>query len=267
MQEINLNGNLTREAARWASRASKGVSLVQGRFRGLRAKVTQDVSILLPLTAHKHYWAGRHTDVRSLRFLAEHLPKNGVAFDVGANIGIYLSALYALVGSDVQLVGFEPIPSTLVLLQKTLSLNAVPARIEAVALSRGEGELRLSAYADGSNNFWIKGDPGEHPSISVRTTSLDLWHQAQSDLMPHAIKIDVEGHELDVLEGAVGVLSRARPALMVECHGAAWNELGVSRERFAELLADLGYRNLRFADGGEVDFVSLQRTAHLLATV
>jgi FkbM family methyltransferase len=256
----------TREIQRWTSRASKAKALLEGRLKGLRTKVTPDTSILLPLTAHGHYWQGLHDDVSSIAFLSDALPADGVYFDVGANVGVYLSTLYAKKGPGLRMVAFEPIPSTIAVLQQTLRLNGAPARVEPIALSRGEGELRLTAYPDGLNNFWIKEANDAHPSISVRTRSLDAWLSEHTNLVPDAIKLDVEGHELEVLEGASQLLSRKRPALMMECHGAAWDELGVSRSRIGELLADSGYRNLRFSNGQAVDFASLRTTVHLFAT-
>jgi FkbM family methyltransferase len=250
---------------RWANRASKGKALFDGGLRGFRSRITPQASILLPRGAHAHYWSGLHDDVDSIAFLCDSLPAGGVFCDVGANIGVYLSAIRALKGSSVKLVGFEPIPTTIALLQQTLELNGVSARIEPIALSSRAGELLLTAYARGMNNFWLKGDTAGHPSIAVSTRRFDEWISEHPDLEPDAIKIDVEGHELEVLEGATGFLARKRPALMVECHGAAWDELGVPRSRFTQLLADVGYRDLRFSDGRPVDFVALDTTVHLFA--
>jgi FkbM family methyltransferase len=250
---------------RWANRASKGKAFLDGGLRGFRSRITPQVSILLPRAAHAHYWSGLHDDIDSFAFLCDNLPAEGVFCDVGANIGVYLSAMRALKGSSLKLIGFEPIPTTIALLQQTLELNGVSARIEPIALSSREGELLLSAYARGMNNFWLKGGTSDHPSIAVQSRRLDLWISEHPDLEPDAIKIDVEGHELEVLEGATGFLARKRPALMVECHGAAWDELDVPRPRFAQLLADAGYRDLRFSDGRPVDFVNLKTTVHLFA--
>lgn len=246
-------------------RASKGKALVDGRLKGLRVKVAPDVAILLPVTAHDHFWSGYHEDIDSIAFLASSVPDDGVVFDIGANVGVYLAALHAWKRGRLKLVGFEPIPTTLAFLQQTLVLNGVPARIEPVGVSNADGELRLTAYSHGWNNFWIKDEHSEHPSISVRTRSLDAWIAEHPEIEPDAIKIDVEGHELAVLEGAVALLARKRPALMIECHGAAWDDLGVSRERFGELLQRAGYTDLRFANGEPADFVGLQTTSHLFA--
>jgi FkbM family methyltransferase len=250
---------------RWATRAFKGKALFEGGLRGFRTRITPQVSIMLPRGAHAHYWSGLHEDIASIAFLCDHLPAGGVYCDVGANIGVYLSAIHAIKGSGLKLIGFEPIPTTIALLQQTLELNGVSARIEPIALSSREGELLLTAYARGMNNFWLKEDTTGHPSIAVHARRFDAWISEHPDFEPDAIKIDVEGHELEVLEGAFGFLARKRPALMVECHGAAWDELGVPRARFNQLFADAGYRDLRFSNGGPVDFVNLGTTVHLFA--
>lgn len=250
---------------RWANRASKGKALLGGRLRGFRSRITPQASILLPRGAHAHYWSGLHEDVDSIVFICDSLPAEGVFCDVGANIGVYVSAIHALRGSRLKLIGFEPIPTTIALLQQTLELNGVAARIEPIALSSREGELLLTAYTHGMNNFWLKRHTAGRPSIAVHARRLDDWISEHPDLEPDAIKIDVEGHELDVLEGAIGFLARKRPALMVECHGAAWDELAVPRPRFAQLLADAGYRDLRFSGGQPVDFITLRTTVHLFA--
>jgi FkbM family methyltransferase len=246
-------------------RASKGKALVDGRLKGLRVKVAPDVSILLPITAHDHFWSGYHEDIDSLAFLARNVPDDGVLFDIGANVGVYLAALHSWKRGRLKLVGFEPIPTTLAFLQQTLVLNGVPARIEPIAVSNAVAELRLTAYPHGWNNFWLKDQQSVHPSISVRSYSLDAWVAEHPELEPDAIKIDVEGHELEVLEGAAQLLARKRPALLIECHGAAWDELGVSRERFGDLIRSAGYTNLRFVNGKPADFLSLRTTTHLLA--
>ena len=139
---------------------------------------------------------------------------------------------------------------------------------------------RISRRAESEVSIWVRlvakdlrlpgstiepNEDAEQAALSVRSMPLDQWLSRHPELEPDAIKIDVERHELEVLEGAAGLLARTRPALMVECHGAAWDELGVARSRFTELLGDAGYRDLRFADGGPADFIGLHTTAHLWA--
>jgi hypothetical protein len=81
-----------------------------------------------------------------------------------------------------------------------------------------------------------------------------------------AIKIDVEGQELEVLEGAIETLRRWKPRLVIECHCASWDELNVDRHRFAELIDSFGYRQVADPDGQPVDFKEARRTVHLLCS-
>lgn len=63
-----------------------------------------------------------------------------------------------------------------------------------------------------------------------------LWPTiSASDQSVHGIKIDVQGMEIDVLEGMTDLLARYRPKLLVELH------TGVSRARFLEVIESCGY--------------------------
>jgi hypothetical protein len=81
-----------------------------------------------------------------------------------------------------------------------------------------------------------------------------------------AIKIDVEGQELEVLEGAVETIRRWKPRLVIKCHCASWDELNVDRRRFAELIDSFGYRHLADTSGASADLGTARRTVHLLCS-
>ena len=76
-------------------------------------------------------------------------------------------------------------------------------------------------------------------------------------------KIDVEGHELDVLKGANQTLTKYKPALVVECHCASWEMLGVSRQEFIDVIHSLGYRQMTDRNGEPIDFLNQDSTIHL----
>ena len=61
----------------------------------------------------------------------------------------------------------------------------------------------------------------ERAVIEVGTTTGDLYAEGWGD--PDVIKVDIEGHEPQFLEGAWGVVTRRRPLLMLEVNPAAWH--------------------------------------------
>jgi len=251
----------------WKNRLKKGVAIIKGRGRSLSVQMLPDITIQLPLSAHRHYWQGVHDDGPLLNFLAQALPQNGVYFDIGANIGIYGAALWASKLGQIKVVAFEPIAATLAVLKEVMALNQVDAQIEPVALSNDSGVLTLSAYENGANNFWVK-DAESHqiPTTSVPKMTLDEWCSRHPVIIPHAIKIDVEGHELDVLKGAQQTLRTHKPALVIECHCASWEELEVSRQEFIDVINSLGYRQITDRKGEVINLLTYPSTIHLLCS-
>lgn len=138
------------------------------------------------------------------------LSSKKLVVDVGANVGLF-SYFLAKMGKDVE--AFEPLPEC---------ANAIDAyrssriRVHNVALSSKPGTLKL--YTPLINGIPYPGNSsftaveGPHESREVPVQTLDQYHYEKVCL----IKIDVEGHELDVLKGATQTLGRERPVLLVE---------------------------------------------------
>lgn len=219
----------------------------------------------LPIGAHRRFWTGVSNDADLIQFLAHALPDRGLFLDIGANIGIYSASLWRLRGTDIRGVAFEPVASTLELLQSTFELNSVPFVIERTAISDRVGQLTLSGYGNGVNNFWVKNDDGRHPTMKVPTIPLDDWCAGDPARVPGAMKIDVEGHELAVLQGGRQTFRAHRPALVMECHAASWDELGVSRGDLDDEVRAIGYKRVCDRKGRQVDFFAARETFHLLA--
>ncbi|MGK7894473.1 MAG: FkbM family methyltransferase [Xenococcus sp. (in: cyanobacteria)] len=249
----------------WLNRLYKGLALVKGKFTYLPVQSLPRVDINLPLSVNRQFWYGIHRDQHLLKFLVQSLPLGGVFLDIGGNIGIYSTTLWKAKSGNIKICTFEPVPSTLKALRKTFALNHVEAHIEPIALSSEEGELLLSAYENGANNYWInKYQPKNVPTVSLPKMRLDDWCNQHQDWIPHAMKIDVEGHELEVLKGAQQVLQTHKPALVVECHCASWDELGVSRREFIDFINSLGYSKLSDIHGRTINFETQASTIHLL---
>ncbi len=143
--------------------------------------------------------------------------------DVGANRGQFaLVAGYRWPGA--RLICFEPLPTAGRQLSRAMA--GVPGvEIRAVALSDHDGDAHLHvARADDSSSLFpitprqVATFPGtdEVAVLAVRSARLDTELADEQLAAPVLLKIDVQGGELDVLRGAVGVLDRI-DAILVEC--------------------------------------------------
>jgi len=170
------------------------------------------------------------------------IPQPGwTVFDVGANVGMF-SVLQALRGASVY--AFEPNPDCFRRLQKTMAANHLTTRITAFCLAVGSkpgtgflnrpASTRLDVERQTVLGFVTHDqDPRNNHdsggSTRVRITSLDQLAPALDIHNIDLLKVDTEGSEAEILEGARQTLRHTRRVL-VECHS---REL---RERVTTLL-------------------------------
>ncbi len=166
--------------------------------------------------------------------------------DAGANIG-YVSALLARwVGETGIVHAFEPVPETYELLQHNMrktGLHQVVTHAVALSSTRGKAQMALAEYPDGGRNLYESrmARAGEQMGamVPVEQETLDAvagsWGRKVS-----FIKIDVEGHELEVIRGATNTLMKDRPSLYIEVSGDPDVPLSSASE-LVKCLSALGY--------------------------
>ena len=173
----------------------------------------------------------------------------GWFFDVGANVGLYVWEV-AKVCPTRNILAFEPDPANFELLEMTqkeaelqnfaLCPDALSNQTDQVSFCQdpltsatgciqGEEKPWIEQYLNGSTN-----------QINVKTRTLDS--EVDNNKIPSLIKIDVEGHEVEVLEGAIHTLSDAKPLLIIE-------SFPPKQEKVISHLKACGY-NLEDADRG-----------------
>jgi FkbM family methyltransferase len=163
--------------------------------------------------------------------------------DIGANLGAYTVLFAQWVGPGGRVHAFEPAPGTRAGLTRHVDLNGMSERVlvHAEAMSAGEGAAQFRAVGIQGDNRLISGPDSD--AISIRTTSVDQFC-GPSGLRPGLIKVDVEGAELGVLEGARRTILSLGESLelYVEMHPHLWSDFGYSR---ADLQAELDRQKLR----------------------
>jgi FkbM family methyltransferase len=141
-----------------------------------------------------------------------------VVYDVGANAGWHTLRLAHLVGPEGVVHSFEPTPRDQSLLALNLVVNGISTVvIEPVALSDVEGTVPFATFTSpGVNRIAGTDLPADAMVIDVEATMLDTFVFDRGHDPPTFIKIDVEGGELSVLQGARRVIVEHRPIVVAE---------------------------------------------------
>lgn len=136
-----------------------------------------------------------------------------VCIDVGANIGYTTSLLASRAGASGRVTSYEPAPDMFSLLMKNIGSwrGADIAEVEArqMAVSSVESQLLLStpaSHGGDSGGRTLEQVEERLDTIAVRSSTLDACGLIEIDVL----KIDVEGHELSVLEGCDRLLGEQR---------------------------------------------------------
>lgn len=133
--------------------------------------------------------------------------KGGVAIDIGANIGLFSVYLSKELGKKGKVYAFEPIKDTYWRMKENLTLNRcenVEAFQEAISNKKGKAVMNVFPEGYGAWNTFGKPQFGEIKPISRETvpvTTLDEFVKQKDIRKIDFLKIDVEGFELDVLQG------------------------------------------------------------------
>lgn len=162
------------------------------------------------------YWYGwmRGALEDEMKFLGLIVKKHDRVIDVGGNRGVYAYQLWRL-GARVEV--FEPNPTCLNVLAEWAA-GKPDVHLHAVALSSQAGSAHLHIPIDGSGVEHDASASIEHTAFTqsrdhlVPLQTLDSYQFGNVSL----IKIDVEGHEYSVIDGAAATLASSQPALLVE---------------------------------------------------
>lgn len=203
-----LGAALRRLARRYAE--GSVVEIKQGIAAGLRWK-----------RHHRYvngYWIG-HYELPIQEALRRELSPGQTFFDVGANAGFFTLVAARLVGAQGKCVAFDPLPGNTESIREQVELNSLSHCVvvpEAVGERPGTATFSFASAGDSQAHLGEGRRQGEQ-AIEVKVTTLDVA-MAQHGA-PHFVKLDVEGAEAQVLNGATQVLTVARPKWLIELHG------------------------------------------------
>lgn len=190
-----------------------GVTEVDLRLpHGRNAKLTgdaRDASVIGTIRA-----AGGRYEPGLVAALESVVGKDWVCLDIGANVGPISLTLGELARRG-EVHAFEPVPVTFGFLKQNVAAapNVHPHNL---AFLDKRGEVVINYNPDFSGGAFISGHLEHGERSTVEAMSLDEWVTANGLGRVDLIKLDVEGSELTVLDGAGETLRRFRPAMVVE---------------------------------------------------
>jgi FkbM family methyltransferase len=192
-------------------------------------------------------------DPAETRLVREILSEGDTFVDVGAHIGWFSTLGSKRVGSAGRVVAFEPYESNISALKENLHQNdCTNVRVVESALGSQAGTLTLS-QPGGDSGAVTALDWDNEGGIEVAVVTLDEVNEVLGDVT--LLKIDVEGWELHVLQGARETLSRTRYVIF-EINSPAIAKAGSSPEEILELLRNAGFTSfLEITEGGLRRFV------------
>jgi len=138
------------------------------------------------------------------------LPSNMKFIDVGGNIGTFF---WQFTDKCTEVYVFEPIPKLNNVIARSISYNN-DKKVKLIAKAVGD-QPAVVKMLDNNNSNIVSGSVAED-MIDIPVTTLDIEFASCNKV--DFIKIDVEGYEVSVLNGAVKLIDRHRPVMLVEVH-------------------------------------------------
>lgn len=158
-----------------------------------------------------------------IKFIIKKLSKGDIAYDIGANVGYFSVVMSTIVGISGKVFSFEPMPNNLKKLKSNIALNnANNITIKEVALSNTTGTLQMYSPVDDlafASIYDSDSTVSEKENlVNVTTDTLDnIWRDSGKPSVS-IIKLDVEGAETSVLNGAKKCIQECRPVILLEAN-------------------------------------------------
>ena len=186
---------------------------------------------------------------------SKYIHKNDTVFDIGANIGLYTNFFRKLVGKNGFVHSFEPIPKTF----KELKSNAKQYSTinnyrlnmtglydkETTSIAFIPDEISGHASVGNHSETWKSNSVQE---VTVALSTLDQYFEKNKLSSVDFIKIDIEGAEINALEGAKQILQQYKPILCIEVNSELLKCFQKTPFELIKFLKSLSYKNFHYYD-------------------
>lgn len=185
-------------------------------------------------------------------YVLSNVSDGSTVIDIGANFGLYTVSLTKK-NPNLKIHSFEPVGTTFKLLKHNVAHNKVEnqATLNNCALGEEKGELEITVDRYAGNHL-VMGGKSDNITQKVDVLVLDEYVKEKNISKVDFIKCDVEGAELLVLKGAVEILKKDKPKMLLEISDGWTKRFGYDAVELMNFLCDLGYSYKIFSDKGEI---------------
>ena len=187
--------------------------------------------------------------------------------DIGANTGSY--CLLTVLDPYLECVAYEPNKEVYEILCENIDLNALKGRLIAYNIGLWNEDVQrdlkipldcadsgLSTLGDNTARFIYGDKSGDFKTVNIECRKLDTHlEKICLNKKVDAIKIDTEGAELFVLQGAEKTLKRDKPMLLIEYDNTNTLQFGYRREEIVVFLHSIGYAKFTTSSSGTGDLL------------
>ena len=177
------------------------------------------------------------------RALRDLLHPGDTVYDVGANLGYFSAVMAQEVGPSGRVYAFEPLAPTFALLVLCRDLNEfsqlMPLQL-ALGAKNGSVELTFNPVSLGQASLYAEPDSVDYLPAQVPIRRLDDLVESYELAPPRLVKLDVEGSELAVIEGAERLLAQHSPAVIFELNSVLSRRAGWTGSDIAARLRKAG---------------------------
>jgi len=190
-----------------------------------------------------------------------HIPKDGIIFDIGANVGL-MSLQFAKLVPQGRVYSFEPTHYAYQRLLKNISLN--PELVKRILTTQAfiSAESKKDAGIQAFSSWKVDGSKGDvmhplhlgtaKPTEGIASVTLNDFCLTNGIQRIDFIKIDTDGHEFEILKGASETIARFRPSIILEIGLYVMTEKGIDFAFYSEYFGKLNYKMMDAKTGDEI---------------
>ena len=171
--------------------------------------------------------------------------QNMMLLDIGASFGFFSLAALHFGGDGARVVAVDPSATSHRILRANLRLSGVVDRVQVIeaAVGKDDGVLPMLTAGPAGEHYLVAASSDRTDASAIRQYSIPSLLDVTAFPATH-LKIDVEGFEAEVIEGAMSFLCSRRPIIFLELHGDFLRQRQLEPVDVLRKLGECGYNRL-----------------------